>query len=404
MASRTGRPDRWTPSLAWLSARTGALLSLGPPLRPALALRAAGAVPHAAARPPLRRRDRVRGRSSSAACSRPSTPASRRTAPSSIVTSDHGESLGEHGEATHAFSIYDATQRVPLLMAGPGLPAGARRDGASRGSPTWRRQCSSWPAAARTHRSDRQRACCPSYAASRRPSRASPGSRRSPPSSTSAGARCWAFARWSTSTCVRRVPSSTRWRRTRGRRGISPAKQPGLASRLDAQVEARGAARKAAPNLAVDPEVTERLRALGYVAAEAPPSSGRALGEVGGRDPKDEIGKFGAIMEALSRGRPAETLELLAGLGEVGLEIELLRGRGRARRRRLRARTSFRATGQGSRPEPCALPRAAGSRGRGRGPARRRGDRLPRRPRAGGGYRGGVDRARTRGRSGGPTR
>jgi arylsulfatase A-like enzyme/Flp pilus assembly protein TadD len=41
-----------------------------------------------------------------------------------VVTSDHGESLGEHGEVTHSLGIYDATQRVPLLMRGPGLPQG----------------------------------------------------------------------------------------------------------------------------------------------------------------------------------------------------------------------------------------------------------------------------------------
>ncbi|MFQ5416931.1 MAG: sulfatase-like hydrolase/transferase [Myxococcota bacterium] len=40
------------------------------------------------------------------------------------VTSDHGESLGEHGEATHSYTLYDATQRVPLLLRGPGLPPG----------------------------------------------------------------------------------------------------------------------------------------------------------------------------------------------------------------------------------------------------------------------------------------
>ncbi len=39
------------------------------------------------------------------------------------VTADHGESLGEHGEPTHSHTLYDATQRVPLLLAGPGVPA-----------------------------------------------------------------------------------------------------------------------------------------------------------------------------------------------------------------------------------------------------------------------------------------
>ena len=34
-----------------------------------------------------------------------------------IVTSDHGESLGEHGEATHGLFAYEATLRVPLIVA-----------------------------------------------------------------------------------------------------------------------------------------------------------------------------------------------------------------------------------------------------------------------------------------------
>jgi len=36
-----------------------------------------------------------------------------------IFTSDHGESLGEHGESTHALLIYDATQLVPLIFSAP---------------------------------------------------------------------------------------------------------------------------------------------------------------------------------------------------------------------------------------------------------------------------------------------
>ena len=38
-----------------------------------------------------------------------------------IVTADHGESLGEHGEKTHGIFIYDATVRVPLLVRFPAL-------------------------------------------------------------------------------------------------------------------------------------------------------------------------------------------------------------------------------------------------------------------------------------------
>jgi choline-sulfatase len=41
-----------------------------------------------------------------------------------LVTADHGESLGEHGEGTHGVFIYDATIRVPWVMAGPQIAAG----------------------------------------------------------------------------------------------------------------------------------------------------------------------------------------------------------------------------------------------------------------------------------------
>jgi len=41
-----------------------------------------------------------------------------------LVTSDHGEGLGEHGEETHGIFLYDSTLRVPWIMAGPGIPAG----------------------------------------------------------------------------------------------------------------------------------------------------------------------------------------------------------------------------------------------------------------------------------------
>jgi arylsulfatase A-like enzyme len=36
-----------------------------------------------------------------------------------VIASDHGESLGEHGERTHGQFAYDATLRVPLVMWAP---------------------------------------------------------------------------------------------------------------------------------------------------------------------------------------------------------------------------------------------------------------------------------------------
>jgi arylsulfatase A-like enzyme/Tfp pilus assembly protein PilF len=44
-----------------------------------------------------------------------------------VVTADHGEALGDHGEPDHGFFLYDSTLRVPLIIAGA-------RSGGDRGS------------------------------------------------------------------------------------------------------------------------------------------------------------------------------------------------------------------------------------------------------------------------------
>ncbi len=41
-----------------------------------------------------------------------------------ILVSDHGEGLGEHGEAQHGNLLYQATMHVPLVIEGPGVAAG----------------------------------------------------------------------------------------------------------------------------------------------------------------------------------------------------------------------------------------------------------------------------------------
>src|SRR5580765_3395253 len=43
-----------------------------------------------------------------------------------VLTGDHGESLGEHGELTHGLFAYESTLRVPLIVAEVGNAAGAR--------------------------------------------------------------------------------------------------------------------------------------------------------------------------------------------------------------------------------------------------------------------------------------
>jgi choline-sulfatase len=49
-----------------------------------------------------------------------------------LLTSDHGESLGEHGEATHGIFAYEATLRVPFILYAPSI-LGPRRVSAPAG-------------------------------------------------------------------------------------------------------------------------------------------------------------------------------------------------------------------------------------------------------------------------------
>src|SRR5262249_30884060 len=51
-------------------------------------------------------------------------PEERRARTTIVVTGDHGESLGEHGESEHGILLYDATLHVPLILAGAGVPPG----------------------------------------------------------------------------------------------------------------------------------------------------------------------------------------------------------------------------------------------------------------------------------------
>lgn len=42
-----------------------------------------------------------------------------------VIAADHGEGLGEHGEAQHGNLLYQSTMHVPLIIEGPGIEAGA---------------------------------------------------------------------------------------------------------------------------------------------------------------------------------------------------------------------------------------------------------------------------------------
>ena len=86
------------------------------------------------ARPALRRRGRLRRRAGGPS-STPRWPAwACATQTLLVVTSDHGEGLGEHGETLHGFFVYQTTLAVPLVAARPGHRA---RDAARRARSAW---------------------------------------------------------------------------------------------------------------------------------------------------------------------------------------------------------------------------------------------------------------------------
>ncbi|MGH9355127.1 MAG: sulfatase [Terriglobia bacterium] len=43
-----------------------------------------------------------------------------------VITADHGEGFGEHGTYDHGWNLYDEVLRVPLIVAGPGIPRGVK--------------------------------------------------------------------------------------------------------------------------------------------------------------------------------------------------------------------------------------------------------------------------------------
>jgi choline-sulfatase len=250
------------------------------------------------------------------------------------VTADHGESLGEHGEPTHAFSVYDATQRVPLILAGPGVPQGAVDERLVRLAdlaPTLL-ALTGLPPLAPT--------ALPPLAggsgASLLPAPAGPE-----PEPRVAWVETLATQidlGWSPLLGVRtrehkyvRAPRPELYELASdpGETRNLAAENEDLVARLDALVEARAAGQKAVPNFGVDAETSERLEALGYLSAREPAPGDRPLGQVGGPDPKERMQDLELLREVLTdlkqrRGR--EALARFAELGPLGFELEVLRG------------------------------------------------------------------------------
>ncbi len=221
------------------------------------------------------------------------------------VTADHGEALGEHGETTHGLYVYDATTRVPFLLAHPRLAQGTVVEPVVSGvdlAPTVLDLLGLPPVAGMTGRSLAE--VCLGGAP------LEPG-----PGAYSEGMPAYFDHGWSDLRSLR----EDRWRFVRAPRpelysmegGAREAEdlsgqRPAELQRLEAELErrlARGERDSRAGSLdAADPEVRATLEALGY-------ASGQAEGRIGDgplADPKDKAGFWKSRNEAMELIRSGE--------------------------------------------------------------------------------------------------
>jgi arylsulfatase A-like enzyme/Tfp pilus assembly protein PilF len=241
------------------------------------------------------------------------------------VTSDHGESLGEHGELTHSLTLYDATQLVPLVLAGPGLPRGAveRAPVALVDlAPTLLALAGAPPLPGSQGRDLRE-------AFGRAPEASPLVYLETLAPQVNFGWSALLGLRSATLKYVRAPrPELYDLARDPGeRRNLAP-ERPEQVAELDAVLERRAAAGRAVVRVAADAARREALEALGYLAEGA--GGGRPLGQVGGRDPKDGLASVRALIRALQlldAGRPAAALALVDRVPESGALFELTRAR-----------------------------------------------------------------------------
>jgi choline-sulfatase len=241
-----------------------------------------------------------------------------------IVTSDHGESLGEHGEDVHGYFVYEATLRVPLIFRGPGVKPGTRIDALARTIDLYSTilEITGRPAEPSSGRS---------LATGLRTAAAIPDE----PSFAESLVPLIHYG-WSDLRAVR----DGRWKyilaprpelydlqtdpgELRNLHDAEPARARALRSGIEARLKAeQSAARKPAAAAGIAPDALERLGALGYIGPGASADRKSA-----GADPKDKLAEYKALstamqdaIVALRAGDHAKAARLLEPIGKRGAD------------------------------------------------------------------------------------
>jgi arylsulfatase A-like enzyme/cytochrome c-type biogenesis protein CcmH/NrfG len=222
---------------------------------------------------------------------------------------DHGEMLGEHGEAGHGIFLYRAALEVPLIISGPGVPPGTVWSGTvgTRALPSTLLRLSGLSQDAKPFGPS-----LPGLSVSEPVHGGRPVYSESFLPATAYG--------WGALAAV----SDDRWRFIRAPRPelydfvADPAEarnlvdsEPRERARLEAVLQAvEAAGRRTAPTVKPDAELAEALASLGY-------HSGASGSRGGSLDPKDGIALLAELEEAkrwLGEGRPREAVARLEDL------------------------------------------------------------------------------------------
>ncbi|HSX59751.1 MAG TPA: sulfatase-like hydrolase/transferase [Tahibacter sp.] len=221
----------------------------------------------------------------------------RRRYPDAVVvlTSDHGEGLGEHGEYDHGLLLYQSTMRVPLIVSAPGRVPAQRQSVPVRTAdiaPTVLALAGA-PVPAGLDGIDLLPALHTASAPAAQPAY----------SESYFGAYTYG---WAPLQALREGD----WKRIQGVRGevfdlsadpheTTPRNDAAAATR-DARLESLLAslpqpARSAAQPDAPSAEATARLRSLGYLSAGSPDTPARWRNDV---DPRDRLAEHAAVLQA----------------------------------------------------------------------------------------------------------
>jgi arylsulfatase A-like enzyme/Tfp pilus assembly protein PilF len=227
-----------------------------------------------------------------------------------VAVGDHGEDLGQHGEATHGVFLYDSTLRVPLVFHFPAaLPRGRRVAGIVRLvdlAPTLLDLFSLPPPAGAQGVSiqpllfgEQQDLALEAFSESRLPE-----VQYGWAPLASLRQRDWLYVR-APEEELYAVPSDPDQRLNLAAR--EPARAAGLRERLEsAREQAQAGGSAGAPAASVSEEVRRQIESLGYVGGGASAAPGKARSRV---DPKRRVGLLASLTEAgerLSAGRAAE--------------------------------------------------------------------------------------------------